>query len=116
MLRRCGSRALGRPSARTATVGRGRRPADGSWWSVLLGNAPEPRPLPLFGRTFSGGGLLVGSDEGGIEHQVLVLRVIDESREHPLPDARLRPAREARVDALPFAVSLGQLVPLRSRS
>src|SRR5262249_49476995 len=86
--------------------------ADGSWSSIHLGNAPEPRPLPPFGTTLSGGRLLVGSDEGSVEHQVLVPRVAGQLGKNPLPDARLRPAREALVHALPLAVPLGQFVPL----
>ena len=66
-------------------VARAHRRADESWSSAHLGNAPEPRPLLLFGGAFAGGGLLVGPYEGGIEHQVLVLGIINESSEHPLP-------------------------------
>ena len=36
------------------------------------------------------------------------------SGEHPLPHARLRPAREALVHALPLAVPLGQVAPVRA--
>src|SRR5215470_9361973 len=106
--RPCGGRhdatRSGRPSAWRA---------DGSWSSIHLGNAPKPRRRhPPFGATFTGGGLLVGSDESGVEHQVLVIRIAGELGKNPLPDARLCPAREALVHALPFAISLGQFVPL----
>src|SRR6185503_15060497 len=59
---------------------------------------------------------LVGPDEGGIEHHILVPGIVHESSEYPLPDPRLRPAGEALVHALVLAASLGQLVPLRPRS
>lgn len=91
---------------------RAHRRADGPSLSVHLGNAPEPRLRPLFAAAFAGGGLLVGPDEGRIEHHVRVLRIIDESPKHPLPHAVLRPTRKAFVHALPFAIPLGQLVPL----
>lgn len=69
---------------------------------------------PPFGSPFAGGGLPVGPNEGRIEHHVLVLGTVDESRENALPDARFHQPREALVDALPLAVSLGQ--PLRAGS
>jgi hypothetical protein len=112
--RRCCSRGPGRQSKGSAAAARAHLQADVSSLSVHLGNAPEPRPHPLFGAAFAGGGLLVGPDEGSIEHYVRIFRIIDESGKHPLPHAVLRPARKAFMHALPFAVPLGQLVPLRS--
>ena len=80
------ARAVGAMMQRAA-AGRVRRRADGSWSSIHLGNAPKPRRRhPPFGATFTGGGLLVGSDESGVEHQVLVVRIADELRKNPLPE------------------------------
>ena len=47
------------------------------------------------GHTFSGGRLLVGAHQAGVEHQIFVAPVLGEHRKHALPDAGLRPAREA---------------------
>src|SRR5215470_20109128 len=73
----------------------GRPSASASRW-ILVVNPPRERPrasssAPPFGATLTGGGLLVGSDESGVEHQVLVIRIAGEFRKNPLPDARLLP-------------------------
>src|SRR5436305_14885935 len=44
---RCGSRARGRRSERSAADARAHPRADGFWSSVLFGNAPVPRLHPL---------------------------------------------------------------------
>ena len=80
-------RPCGGAMMQRAAAGRARRRADGSWSSIHLGNAPKPRRRhPPFGATLTGGGLLVGSDESGVEHQVLVVRIADELRKNPLPE------------------------------
>lgn len=38
------------------------------------------------GPPFPGRGLLVGANQGGIEHEVLVIRVAGQALETPLPD------------------------------
>src|SRR3954452_7774641 len=84
----------------------------GSWWSVPLGNAPEPDPEP----PFSGGGLLVSPDQGGIKHQILVVRIARQALKDPLPDPLLGPAREALMHALPLAVALRKVAPACPRA
>src|SRR5262245_38509515 len=81
-------------------------------WSILLWIAPEPG----FGPPFSGRGLLVGTNQRGVEHEVFVLAVFGENVEDAFPDAALGPAGEAGVDALPFSVSLQQIMPVRARA
>jgi len=58
--------------------------------------------------------LLVGADQGGIEHQILVVGIAGERGEDLLPDAGLGPAREALVDGLVLAVSLRNVLPTRA--
>jgi hypothetical protein len=43
-------------------------------------------------------------------------RIADQSLKHPLPNPGFGPSRKPRVDALPLAVSLGKIVPMRSRA
>src|SRR5215470_20015340 len=79
----------------------GRPSASASRW-ILVVNPPRERPrasssAPPFGATLTGGGLLVGSDESGVEHQVLVIRIAGELRKKsaprrsPLPSASASP-------------------------
>src|SRR5579862_3790479 len=93
----------------------GRPSASASMW-ILLVNPPRERPEPGFGPPFSGRCLLVGANQSGVEHEVLILAIFDESLEDTLPHAALGPAREAGVDALPLAVSFRQVVPVRART
>ena len=88
------------------------RQAYGFCWSILLWIAPEPG----FGPPFSGRGLLVGTDQGGVEHEVLVVGVVDQRFEDPLPDARLGPSCEALVQALPLALAFRQVTPVGARA
>jgi hypothetical protein len=56
----------------------------------------------------------MGPDQGGVEHDVLVIRILDEGCKDALPDAPVGPSAEALVDALPLAVALGKVVPVRT--
>ena len=60
---------------------KGRR-AYGSSSSVRLGNAPAPESWP----PFSGRRLLVGANQGRVEHEVLVVAIFDQGFEDALPD------------------------------
>ena len=54
------------------------------------------------------------ANQGGVEHEVLVLAVGCQHLKDALPHTGFGPTREAGVDALPFAVSLGQVMPVRT--
>ena len=88
------------------------RQAYGFCWSILLWIAPEPG----FGPPFSGRGLLVGTNQRSIEHEVFVFAVFGKNVEYAFPDAALGPSGEAGVDAFPFAISLRQVMPVRARA
>ena len=53
----------------------------------------------------------MGFDQGRIQHEVIVLRVLKQCGEDFLPHASPRPARKAFVDAFPFPVALRQIAP-----
>lgn len=54
----------------------------------------------------------MGFDEGRINHHVIILGVCEQPGEHRFPDAILGPTTEAFVGAFPFAVTLGQIMPV----
>lgn len=56
----------------------------------------------------------MGSHDGRVDHEVLVVGVVCEDLEYLFPDSRLRPASETLVDALPVAVAFGHMAPVRS--
>src|SRR5215210_257919 len=85
-----------------------RRGAYGFWCSNLLSNAPKPR----FGSPFSRGRLLMGPNDGRVDHEVLVARVGRQNLENLFPNARLGPASKALVGAFPVAVALGKMAPV----
>ena len=62
--------------------------------------------------------VLVGANEGRVEHEVFVLLIRSERGEHALPDAGLRPTGEALVGplilAVPFSGRSPQCAPERS--
>jgi hypothetical protein len=82
----------------------------------LLVNPPLDRPRAWFWSPFSGRGLLVGTNQRSIEHEVFVLAVFGKNVEYAFPDAALGPSGEAGVDAFPFAISLRQVMPVRARA
>ena len=43
-----------------------------------------------------------------------IIRIVDESCKNALPDALVGPPAEALVDAFPFAVALGKVMPVRT--
>jgi hypothetical protein len=53
----------------------------------------------------------VGTNQSGIEHQILVVGIACEIFKNPLPHAAFRPPREPFVDALPVAIPLRQIAP-----
>src|SRR5690606_22719373 len=57
------------------------------------------------------GGVLVGPDDGGVDHRVLVVWVNDQLVEDDLPDTGVGPAQVAAVDVLPAAEAGGQIAP-----
>jgi hypothetical protein len=77
---------------------------------VELANPPRER----FWSPLSGRGLLVRADQGGVEHQILILAILGENLEDALPGAVLGPACEAGMHALPLAVSRRQVMPMRA--
>ena len=64
----------------------------------------------------SPGAVLVGSDDGCVDHGVFVVGVIGQNLEKILPYARLCPTREAGVNILPRAEAFRQIAPRRSRA
>jgi len=56
----------------------------------------------------------VGADQSGVEHDVVVVGIVDQTLENLLPDARVRPAAEALMDGFVLAVALGKIVPVCS--
>ena len=55
-------------------------------------------------------------DVGGVDEDVFEIGIIRQGLENPFPDAFLRPAPEARVDAVPFAELARQITPGRPGS
>ena len=60
--------------------------------------------------------MLVDPDVGGVDEDVFEIGIVRQSLESPLPHAFLRPAPEARVDAVPFAELKRQITPGRPGS
>ena len=79
-----------------------------SWCSVCLGNAPAPR----LGPPFATRRLLVCLYNGRINHDVAVVRVVQQHLEDPLPKPIPGSEGEAFVDAFPVAVLGGQVFPM----
>ena len=59
--------------------------------------------------------MLMGSDNGGINHCVFIVGVTCQSFEKILPNTVLRPPRKAAVGILPVAKALWQIPPWRAR-
>jgi hypothetical protein len=57
------------------------------------------------------GTVLVSTNDGGINHDLLVVRILRQSSEYALPDPRLAPAREPGVHHAEVPETLGQVAP-----
>ncbi len=55
--------------------------------------------------------MLMGADDGAVDHGVLIVRLIGQMLEHSLPHPAPGPATEAGVDLLPGAEPLRQIAP-----
>jgi len=53
----------------------------------------------------------MGANDAGVDHEVLVVAVLGQGVEDPLPDSRLRPPGVPAVDVLPAAETLRQVAP-----
>ena len=60
--------------------------------------------------------MLVDPDECAVDQDIFKIGILAEGFEDPLPDPLLRPAPEARVDAVPFAELARQITPGRTGS
>ena len=58
------------------------------------------------GPPFSGRRLLMGANDGAVDHQVEVVAILGQCGEDPISDAGLRPSAETGMDALPDPVTL----------
>ena len=80
-------------------------------WILVL-NPPRLRPRACFcGSPFCTSAVLVGAHDGRIDHRVLVVRILRQGLEHPLPYAAATPARVARMHDAEIAKALGQIPP-----
>jgi hypothetical protein len=62
--------------------------------------------------TFLGAGtMLMGADDGAVDHRVFVVGIRGEMFEDPLPDAGLRPATEAAMRVVPVSETCWQIPP-----
>ena len=55
--------------------------------------------------------MLMDPDVGCVDEDVFEIGIVRQGLENPLPDALLRPAPEARVDAVPLAEHGRQIAP-----
>ena len=94
---------------------KGRPSASQSRW-IFVVNPPRERPSAWFFAApfFARRGLLMGFDEAGVEHDVVVARVLDERGKHLLPHALVGPAAKASMHRLVFAVTRRQIAPTRA--
>jgi hypothetical protein len=54
----------------------------------------------------------MGTNGGTIKEQIFQIGIIGKVFVHLLPDSLITPAGEALIDAVPFAISLGEQAPL----
>jgi len=80
-------------------------------WDLVV-SPPLERPSAWSLPPFSGRRLLMGADDGAVDHQILVVAVGGERVEHPLPYAGMAPPAETPMDALPPTVALRQVAPM----
>ena len=66
---------------------------------------------PLF---TSAGAVLMGSDDGGVDHRVFVVGIIGQGLEKIPPNAFFSPTRETPVRVAPAPEALGQIAPRRA--
>ena len=91
---------------------RAHRPQCGSWYSGRRANAR----LPDFESPFCASRMLVCSHDGGIDHDVLKIWVLDQGLEKTLPNTFARPTIEAHEYAVPQAECWGQIAPRSARA
>ena len=60
--------------------------------------------------------MLMDPDIGGVDEHVFEVGIVRHRLEDPLPDTLVRPAPEARVDAVPFTELARQITPRRAGS
>jgi hypothetical protein len=58
--------------------------------------------------------MLVGADNGAVDHRIFVVSVCGEMLKHPLPYPAFGPTAEPQVDFCPVAESLWQIAPWHS--
>ena len=76
-----------------------------AWCASLL--------TPFFGRA---GAVLMGSDNGALDHRIFVVGIGGQAFEHALPNPVFGPAAEPPMGILPAAGALGQVAPPNSRA
>jgi hypothetical protein len=55
--------------------------------------------------------MLVGTDNGGIQHHVFIVAIFDQEFEDPLKNATFAPSPQASVGVFPVAEALGKILP-----
>jgi len=89
------------------------RPWHGSWCSARLDCVRWPAcPDPPFCTS----AVLMGAYDGDIDHRVLVVRLLSQGLEHPLPNPAVAPARVTGVHDTEIAKACRQVSPRNSRS
>src|SRR5688572_15980345 len=79
---------------------------------ILVVSPPLLRPIASAAPLFCGpGAVLMGADDGAVDHRPLVVGVIRQVPENPFPCPGLRPAAEAGVHLLPRTEPLRQIAP-----
>ena len=53
----------------------------------------------------------MGTHDGAVDHRVLIVSVLGEMLENPLPDTGLGPTAEAPMDVLPVTEALRKVAP-----
>ncbi|KGB21209.1 hypothetical protein AtDm6_2845 [Acetobacter tropicalis] len=71
---------------------------------------------PDFAPPFSGCRVLVGADNGAIDHQTRIVAIGGQRGEYPLPHTRMAAAAEAPVDCLPVTIVFRQVAPVGAGS
>jgi hypothetical protein len=58
--------------------------------------------------------MLVGPDDGGVDHRIFIVGIIGQGFEKILPDAAFRPSRKPPVGVLPASETRWQIAPRRA--